>query len=92
MTTPTQTFDYHMSTRKRKLKKQQEVPSGYNENKYVTRRLFAATEDNEQVPISVLYKKDMPVDGSAPLLLYAYGSYGSSVPESVTSFLYFCIV
>ncbi len=85
MTTPTQIFDYHMSTRQRMLKKQQEVPSGHNEDAYVTRRLFATTEDNENVPISLLYKKGTPLDGSAPLLLYAYGSYGNSVPASFST-------
>lgn len=80
MTTPTQIFDYHMSTHMRKLKKQQEVPSGHNADEYVTHRLFATTKDHENIPISLLYKKGTLLDGSAPLLLYAYGSYGNSMP------------
>ena len=82
MTTPTQIFDYNMHTRERQLKKQQEVPSGHNETEYVTRRLFATAEDDEQIPISLLYKKNTPLNGSAPLLLYAYGAYGNSMPAS----------
>ena len=85
MTTPTQIIDYHMSTRQRELKKQQAVPSGHNEDAYVTRRLFSTTADNENIPISLLYKKTTPLDGSAPLLLYAYGSYGNSMPASFST-------
>ena len=85
MTTPTQIFDFDMGTHKRVLRKQQEVPSGHNECEYVTRRLFATTKDNENVPISLLYKKSTPLDGSAPLLLYAYGAYGNSTPASFSS-------
>ena len=85
MTTPMQTFDYNMSTRKRELKKQQEVPSGHSEKSYVTRRLFATSSDNELIPISVLYKSDTSIDGTAALLLYAYGSYGNSTPASFST-------
>jgi len=85
MTTPTQIFDYEMSTRKRKLIKQQEVPSGHQAADYTTRRLFAATADDESVPISLLYKNTTPLDGSAPMLLYAYGSYGSTMPASFST-------
>ena len=85
MTTPTQIFDYHIPTRTRELKKQQQVPSGHDENEYITRRLFATSHDNESIPISLLYKKTTRLDGSAPLLLYAYGSYGSSMPASFST-------
>ncbi len=85
MTTPTQIFDYHMSVHKRELKKQQQVPSGHNEDEYVTRRLFATAEDGKAIPISLLYKKSLPLDGSAPLLLYAYGSYGNSMPAGFST-------
>ena len=85
MTTPTQIFDYEMSTRTRELKKQQEVPSGHNPDEYITKRLFATTKDNQQVPISILYKSTTTIDGNAPLLLYAYGSYGSSMPASFST-------
>lgn len=85
MTTPTQIFDYEMTTRQRELMKQQQVPSGHDIGSYTTRRLFAKTEDNESVPISLLYKNTTAIDGSAPMLLYAYGSYGSSMPASFST-------
>ncbi|MBO6510938.1 MAG: S9 family peptidase [Roseibium sp.] len=82
MTTPSQTFDYNVETRERDLRKEQEVPSGHEASDYVTRRLMAPAEDGETVPVSLLYHKDTKLDGSAPLLLYGYGSYGISIPAS----------
>jgi oligopeptidase B len=82
MTTPSQTFDYNVATGERKLRKEQEVPSGHKADDYVTRRLMAPAADGETVPVSILYRKDTPLDGSAPLLLYGYGSYGISIPAS----------
>ena len=80
MTTPSQTFEYNMATRKRTLLKTQEVPSGHEVSEYITKRIFATARDGEQVPISLLYRKDTPIDGSAPCLLYGYGAYGISMP------------
>ncbi len=85
MTTPSETFDYDLETRKRKLRKRQEVPSGHDASEYVTRRLYATAPDGEQVPISVLYRRDTPLDGSAPCLLYGYGAYGISMPASFST-------
>ncbi|MEM7192133.1 MAG: prolyl oligopeptidase family serine peptidase, partial [Pseudomonadota bacterium] len=82
MTTPTQTFDYDMETRERVLRKTQEVPSGHDPSQYVTRRVFAPAKDGETVPVTLLYRKDTALDGSAPLLLYGYGSYGITIPAS----------
>ena len=82
MTTPAQIFDYDMETRTRDLRKMQEVPSGHNPTDYITKRLYAPAADGETVPISVLYHKDTPLDGNAPLFLYGYGSYGISIPAS----------
>ncbi|GGB08705.1 peptidase S9 [Brucella endophytica] len=82
MTTPAQEFDYNMRTRERTLLKTQEVPSGHNPADYVTRRLLAPAPDGELVPVSILYRKDTPLDGSAPCLLYGYGSYGMTIPAS----------
>jgi oligopeptidase B len=82
MTTPAQVFDYDMESRERVLLKTQEVPSGHNPDDYVTRRLMAKAEDGALVPVSVLYRKDTPLDGSAPCLLYGYGAYGISIPAS----------
>ena len=82
MTTPTQLFDYDMRTRERTLLKTQEVPSGHDPDRYVTRRLMAPSHDGELVPISLLYRAGTPLDGSAPCLLYGYGSYGIAIPAS----------
>jgi oligopeptidase B len=85
MTTPTEVFDYDLETRARTLRKRQEVPSGHNAADYVTRRVFAPAPDGETVPVSLLYRKDTPLDGSAPLFLYGYGSYGISIPASFST-------
>ena len=82
MTTPTETYDYDMATRERSLRKRQEVPSGHNPADYVTRRIFAPAPDGERVPISLLYRRGTPLDGSAPVLLYGYGAYGISMPAA----------
>jgi oligopeptidase B len=80
MTTPAEVFDYDMATRERTLRKIQAVPSGHDPAAYVTRRVEAESHDGTMVPISILYRRDTPLDGSAPLLLYGYGSYGISMP------------
>jgi len=85
MTTPAETYDYDMAARTRVLRKRQEIPSGHNADDYVTRRLFAPTKDGETVPVSILYRRDTPLDGSAPLFLYGYGSYGISIPASFST-------
>jgi oligopeptidase B len=85
MTTPRQVFDYSMRTRERVLRKTQEVPSGHNPDDYVTRRVFAPAWDGETVPVSLLYRKDSPLDGSAPCLLYGYGSYGFAIPAGFST-------
>jgi oligopeptidase B len=80
MTTPAQVFDYNMRTRERVLLKTQEVPSGHDPDRYVTRRLMAPSHDGELVPISLIHHRDTPLDGSAPALLYGYGAYGITIP------------
>ncbi|RTL68179.1 MAG: S9 family peptidase [Hyphomicrobiales bacterium] len=85
MTTPVRVFDYDMEARTRVLRKSQEVPSGHNPDDYVTRRLQAPAADGELVPVSLLYRKGTPLDGSAPLFLYGYGSYGISMPSSFST-------
>ncbi|MCB1501972.1 MAG: S9 family peptidase [Bauldia sp.] len=85
MTTPGRVYDYDMATRGRVLRKEDEVPSGHSPADYVTRRLFAPAEDGETVPVSLLYRKDTPLDGSAPMLLYGYGSYGVTIPASFST-------
>jgi oligopeptidase B len=76
--TPRQTFDYDMTTRARTLRKTQEIPSGHDASRYLVKRLQARAEDGALVPITVLMLKGTKLDGSAPLLLYGYGSYGIS--------------
>ncbi len=85
MTTPAQTYDYNMETRERVLLKTQEVPSGHNESDYITRRINAPAGDGELVPVSILYHKNTKIDGTAPLLLYGYGSYGATIPASFST-------
>lgn len=79
-TTPAQVIDYNMRTRERTLRKTQEVPSGHNPAHYVTRRLMAPAPDGEMVPVTVLHRADLKLDGSAPCLLYGYGAYGMAIP------------
>jgi oligopeptidase B len=85
MTTPAQVFDYDMESRTRTLRKTQEVPSGHDPAAYVTRRVMAPARDGETVPVSLLYRKETPLDGSAPLLLYGYGAYGMSIPAGFST-------
>ncbi len=82
MKTPAAVYDYDMDTRERVLRKQQEIPSGYDADRYDTRRIWATARDGTSVPISLLMLKGTPVDGSAPLYLYGYGSYGLTMEAS----------
>ncbi len=85
MTTPAQVFDYNVVSRTRSLRKTQEVPSGHTPEDYVTRRIYAEAEDGESVPVTLLYRKSTALDGSAPLLLYGYGSYGHAMPAGFST-------
>lgn len=79
MTTPRSTYDYDMAARDKTLLKRDEVLGGFDPADYRTERLWAPARDGVAVPISVVYHVDTPRDGSAPLLLYGYGSYGYSM-------------
>ena len=81
-TTPERVFDYDMAARSRELLKEQEIPSGHDPADYVVRRIEARAHDGEQIPVTVLHRKDAAMDGSDPLMLYGYGSYGISMPAS----------
>jgi oligopeptidase B len=81
-TTPARTYDLNLETGARTLLKAQEVPSGHNPEDYETRRLFAKAGDDAQVPVTLLYRKGLVLDGSAPLLLYGYGAYGIALPAA----------
>jgi oligopeptidase B len=85
LVTPDSVFDYDMNTRKATLLKEIEVPGGFNKSNYKSERLFATASDGTKIPLSVVYRKDTKIDGSAPLLLYGYGSYGYSVPPNFNS-------
>ena len=82
MTTPSEVYDYDMESRERVLRKRQEVPSGHDPARYVTRRIMAPAPDGESVPVTLLYHADTPLDGSAPCLLYGYGAYGIAIPAA----------
>jgi oligopeptidase B len=83
--TPRSIFDYDVHTRERILRKQQPVLGGYESLQYVSERIHATASDGTRVPLSIVYRRDTPRDGSAPLLLYGYGSYGISVPVNFSS-------
>ncbi len=85
LTTPSSTYDYNMVSKVKTLKKQMEVLGGYNSKDYVTERVYATAKDGTKVPVSLVYKKGFKKDGKAPLLLYAYGSYGLSMDASFSS-------
>ncbi len=82
MTTPGEVYDYDMESRQRTLRKRQQIPSGHDPADYVTTRIVAKADDGAEVPVSILHRRDLVRDGTAPLLLYGYGSYGMSMPAS----------
>jgi oligopeptidase B len=83
--TPRSVFDLNVRTGERTLRKQQPVLGGYDPTLYASERLHAIASDGTKIPISVVYRHDTPRDGSSPLLLYGYGSYGLSMPVSFSS-------
>lgn len=85
LVTPNSVFDYNMDTQERELKKQQEVLGGYDPSKYQSERIYATAADGVKVPISLVYRKGLVRNGQAPMLLYAYGSYGISTDPTFAS-------
>lgn len=85
MTTPNSVYDYNMNTREKVLLKQEEVLGGFDRDKYRTERVWAIAPDGVQVPISLVSQKGCVQDGSNPLLLYGYGSYGACMDASFSS-------
>ena len=79
LTTPGTTYDYNMKERKLKLMKRQEVVGDFDPADYSSERINVKVRDGVKVPVSLVYKKGFKKDGSQPILLYAYGSYGSSM-------------
>jgi oligopeptidase B len=82
LTTPPTVYDFNMKTQDKKTMKEQEVLGGFDKNNYVSERIFATARDGVKVPVSIVYRKGFKKDGTQPLLLYAYGSYGYSVDPS----------
>jgi oligopeptidase B len=85
LTTPATVYDFDMLNRTRKLLKATEVLGGYDPSLYGTERTWARASDGTMVPISLVYRKPLVKDGTRPMLLYAYGSYGSSTDPSFNS-------
>lgn len=85
MTTPNSTYDFNLETKERVLLKQEEVIGDFSVDNYTSERLFATATDGTQVPISLVYKKGTEKGPNTPLLLYAYGSYGSSMDPYFSS-------
>lgn len=86
LTTPNTVYDYNMVTKNRETKKQQQVLGGkFDASNYTSERIYATSRDGVQIPISIVYKKGFNKDGNAPLLLYAYGSYGYSMDPTFSS-------
>ncbi len=85
LVTPASVYDYDMTTRRATLLKRTEVPGGFDRSAYASERVFATAKDGTKIPISLVYRKNVPRDGSAPLLLFGYGSYGVSISPSFSS-------
>ena len=83
--TPGRTYLYNLKTKERKLLKEQEIPSGHNSDDYIVERFECSSHDNRLIPLTITRHKNTPVDGSANLLLYGYGSYGSSMTPNFSS-------
>jgi oligopeptidase B len=83
--TPRSVFEYDLVSRERVLLKQTEVLGGYDASRYESARIFATASDGTKIPISIMFKKGTPRDGSAPLLLGGYGSYGMAMPITFNS-------
>lgn len=91
LVTPSSVFDYDMNTRQAKLLKQTEVPGGFDKANYKSERVFATAADGTEIPMSVVYKRSVKQDGSAPMLLYAYGSYGIPISPTFSAAVWLCL-
>lgn len=85
MTTPSSTYEWNMKSKEQKLLKQSEVVGGHDPSEYESKRLYATARDGVKVPVSLVYKKGIELDGTNPTLLYAYGSYGSTIDPGFSS-------
>ena len=85
LTTPNSTFDFNMVSQEKELLKQQEVIGDFSASDYRSERIKVKARDGAEVPVSIVYHKDTKIDGSAPCLLYGYGSYGNSLDPYFSS-------
>lgn len=85
LTTPNTTYDYNMKSKEKTLLKQQEVLGGFNAAEYRSERVMVKVRDGVEVPVSIVYHKDTPLDGTSPCLLYGYGSYGASMDPNFST-------
>jgi oligopeptidase B len=85
LVTPSSVFDYDMNSHQSILLKQTEVPGGFDKGNYQSERVFATASDGTKIPMSVVYKRGVKLDGSAPMLLYAYGSYGIPISPAFSA-------
>tara|TARA_Y100001958_G_C21218219_1_gene543579 strand:- start:182 stop:2074 length:1893 start_codon:yes stop_codon:yes gene_type:complete len=83
--TPLRTYEYDIVTKEKKLVKELEIPSGYDRNNYIVKRINCDAHDNRKIPITIIHHKDTKLDGTSNLILYGYGSYGYSVPTNFSS-------
>ncbi|MDC6482466.1 S9 family peptidase [Pelagibacteraceae bacterium] len=83
--TPTRTYEYNLANKEKKLLKELEIPSGYERNNYIVKRVNCLAHDGRKIPITITYHKDTKLDGSANLLLYGYGSYGHTISPSFST-------
>ncbi len=83
--TPARTYEYNISTKEKKLVKELEIPSGYDRNDYVVKRINCEGHDGRKIPLTITHHKNTKLDGSAHVLLYGYGSYGFSIPPSFST-------
>ncbi|MDG1296179.1 MAG: S9 family peptidase [Saprospiraceae bacterium] len=85
LTTPNTVFEYDMNTKAFTTLKETEVLGDFDKNNYKSERIYVTARDGAQVPVSLVYHKDTPIDGTAPCLLYGYGSYGASMDPYFSS-------
>ena len=83
--TPERVYSFNLKNKKKKLIKEQEIPSGHNRNNYIVERLECSSNDGRKVPLTIIRHKKTKLDGSANILLYGYGSYGSSMSTGFSS-------
>jgi oligopeptidase B len=83
--TPNRVYEYNVATKYKKLVKELEIPSGYDRDEYIVKRVNCEAHDGRKIPITITYHKDTKLDGSANLLLYGYGSYGHTISPSFST-------